>query len=211
MAAGPRLQQPEPTEEERRERLKLLFGDGASQKIAERTAAKKKAAAAEEAVEIQMLVEGMQQLDWGAVRLVDVAMTDGPLEASFEPLLDASRLLSVRLDMPLGMLLEEDGGSTADDAAATLAPVVGELLDGGSASSGGVCVGDLLRATTAVKMGMSYPTWQLMLGGVGKPKLQKVLYSTYNEPFETVMAALGSNSQQQQGNGQIILFLERPN
>ena len=122
----------------------------------------------------------------------------------------------------------------------------------GSARNGGVMEGDMLRACTAVKMAMSYPTWNLLLGGVGKPQLQKVpriprlalalaldcsprprprprpwphahpprtiaacgmtiqvLFPTDGESFETVMAALGSNSEAQQGNGQVILFLER--
>ena len=50
-----------------------------------------------------------------------------------------------------------------------------ELLDdGGSAKGGGVEVGDVLRATTAVTMGMSYPAWQLMLGGCAQPRVSVV-------------------------------------
>ena len=198
------------SEEERRKRLQQLFGEEAS-KIADRTAPKKKKAD-EPAREIQMLVEGMQRLEWGAVRLVDVAMTPGPLEASFAPRLPDSDLLSVRLDMPLGMLLEEqaaDEQSNADGGSGPPSAVVAELLNDGSARTGGVQEGDVLRACTAVRMAMSYPTWNLLLGGVGKPSLQKVLFQADGESFETVMAALGSNSQTQQGNGQVILFLER--
>ena len=84
----------------------------------------------------------------------------------------------MRLDMPLGMLLEEitlPPAAGADAAAnGTVAVAVAELFDEGSAISGGVRLGDLVRATTAVTMAMSYPAWQLMLGGVGKPSLQKV-------------------------------------
>ena len=32
---------------------------------------------------------------------------------------------------------------------------------------------------------------------------------TEDEPFEKTMAAIGSNSQAQQGNGQVVLVLER--
>jgi len=190
---------------ERQERLRQLFGDDAA-KIAERTAPKKSAAAAAEPAEIQMLIEGMQQLDWGAVRLVDVDMAPGPLEASFQPLLEKSSLLSARLELPLGMLLEEE--ASAAEAPPRL--VVAELLKGGSAREGGLLEGDLLRATTAMSMAMSYPTWNLLLGGVGRPSFQKVLLPTENEPFEKVMQALGSNSQEAGGNGQVIIFIERP-
>ena len=51
----------------------------------------------------------------------------------------------------------------------------------------------MLRGTTAVTMDMSYPTWQLMLGGVGTPKMQKQLLPVDAKlPFEQLMAALGS-------------------
>jgi hypothetical protein len=187
---------------EERDRLGQLFGEENAAKIMSRAAASsKQSTAAPPAEEILMLQEGMQSLKWGAIRLVDVDMAPGPLEASFEPLLPASVLVCVRLDLPLGMLLEESE---------TGCQVVAELLDGGSARAGGVQEGDLVRATTAVFMGMTYPTWNLMLGGVGKPALQKALMPTLGEPVEKVMAAIGSNARAQQGNGQIVLLLERP-
>ena len=41
------------------------------------------------------------------------------------------------------------------------------------------------------RMGMSYPTWQLMLGGVGTPKMQKMLIPVDAKlPFEQVMAVM---------------------
>ena len=71
-------------------------------------------------------------------------------------------------------------------------------------------VGDVLRGTTAVTMGMSYPTWQLMLGGVGTPKMQKQLLPVDAKlPFEQLMAALASNAKEGSGNGQVVLLLER--
>ena len=57
---------------------------------------------------------------------------------------------------------------------------------------------------------MTDPTWQLMMGGIGQPKLQKMLFATQDEPFEKVMAAIASNAREQQGNGQVVLVLERP-
>jgi hypothetical protein len=61
-----------------------------------------------------------------------------------------------------------------------------------------------------MSMAMSYPTWNLLLGGIGRPKFQKVLLETAGEPFEKIMQALGSNSVNAGGNGQVILFVERP-
>ena len=188
-------------EDERRERLRLLFGED-SARIAEKTAPKRQKAA--DVDDIKMLIEGMQELEFGSIRLVDVNMAPGPLEASFEPLLPSSTLLCVRLEMPLGMILEE-----AESGTAAGAPFVAELLDDSNAGKGGVEVGDVIRASTAVTMGMSYPAWQLIMGGVGRPQLQKVLMPTKGEPFEKVMAAVTSNSAQMQGNGQIVLILER--
>ena len=63
---------------------------------------------------------------------------------------------------------------------------------------------------TGLTMAMSYPAWQVMLGGVGKPSLQKVLVAADGKPLEYVLSALASNSPEQQGNGQVILLLERP-
>lgn len=175
---------------ERRERLRQLFGEAAANKLAK--------PAKPDEPDIAMLVEGMQRLDWGATRLVDVDMAPGPLELSLSPLLPrgSSQLLCVRLDMPLGLLLEEDDADASTDAARKAADdapprprllSVAEVFDEGSAGAGGVRVGDLLRATTIVTMGMSYPTWQLMMGGVGKPALQKVLMPTSGQPFEKVI------------------------
>ena len=191
----------------RRERLAQLFGEDSAGKIAEHTTSTSGGGTkAEEPVpEIQMLVEGMQLLEWGQIRLIDVDMAPGPLELSVAPLLNASSLLCVRLDMPLGMLLEEE-----ETGALSGAMVVGECLEEGSAQAGGVREGDVLRATTACSMQMSYPTWQLMMGGVGQPRLQKILFAAQDEPFEKVMAAIASNMREQQGNGQVVLLLERP-
>ena len=47
-------------------------------------------------------------------------------------------------------------------------------------------------------------------GGGGTPALQKALMPTKGQPFEQVMAAIGSNSRDERGNGQIVLLVERP-
>lgn len=119
---------------------------------------------------MQMLEDGIQRLEWGITRLVDVDMAPGPLEITLQPLEEGSELFCVRLDLPLGMLLEE---SAAVGEGRSAAEVV-ELFDIGSAITNGVRIGDVVRATTACKMGMATPTWQLMLGGIGRPTMQKV-------------------------------------
>mmetsp|Transcript_23762 Transcript_23762/g.58978 ORF Transcript_23762/g.58978 Transcript_23762/m.58978 type:complete len:241 (+) Transcript_23762:13-735(+) len=187
-------------EEERREKLRQLFGDQTAERIVPETAREK---ALSQAMSMKMLQDGVQTLAWGATRLVDVDMAAGPLECALAPRLDGSSLLCLRLEMPLGMLIEE----VEEDFGPAV--VVEELLDEGSARPGGVRKGDLLRACTACTMAMSYPAWQLMLGGVGRPTMQKVLFPTDGEPFGKVLAAIGSNSYEQRGNGQIVLLLER--
>ena len=163
-----RAGEPIESEDERREKLRQLFGEQTADKLVPQKKAEP---------EFLMLVEGMQMLEWGETRLIDVAMAPGPLELSLQPILPAgtSKLLCARLDLPLGMLLEEDDV----DPEATVPGLgpqllrVAELYDSGTAADGGVRVGDLVRGTTFVTMGMSYPTWQLALGGVGRPTLQK--------------------------------------
>ena len=87
--------------------------------------------------------------------------------------------------------------------------VPAHLLRHRSPIAGRAQVGDLVRATTYVTMGMSYPAWQLMLDGVGKPTLLKSVLAAEKASFETVLAAIGSNGQEAQGNGQVVLFVER--
>ena len=194
---------PQPSsEEERLERLRQLFGPQTAEKLTPRRPEP------EPEPEVAMLKDGMQQLSWGAVRLVDVAMAAGPLEMSLQPLLSRSQLHCVRLEQPLGLLLEQE--SQAEQGSASAAVVVVDVLDEGSARGGGVLRGDLVRAVTGLTMAMSYPAWQVMLGGVGKPSLQKVLVAADGKPLEYVLSALASNSPEQQGNGQVILLLERP-
>jgi len=192
-------------EEARREKLRQLFGDQTAERVLPTSANERAASEArQQALDMRMLEEGLQTLEWGTILLVDVDMAPGPLEATLQPLAEGSSLLCVRLDLPLGMLLEET--ETADGASA---PAVVELFDIGSAVTSGVRKGDVVRAATACKMQMATPTWQLMLGGIGRPTMQKMLYVTDGEPFETVLAAISSNSREQQGNGQIVLLVER--
>ena len=58
---------------------------------------KAEAKAQQQALDMQMLMDGIQRLEWGTTRLVDVAMAPGPPEATLDPLVEGSELLCVRL------------------------------------------------------------------------------------------------------------------
>jgi hypothetical protein len=189
------------SEEERRRQLAALYPD-------EELAAKDRPRSSE----VQpMLASGVLRQPWGPLSLVDVFGAEQPLNAVFRPLFDegTSELWVLRMDLPLGILFEE--------AAPGCFEVV-EVLEHGGAN-GRVLPGDTLRAATCVRMVMSYPVWQLALGGIGRPTSQKVLLEITPTPsdggppasFETVMGAIQSNGQGSPGgNGQIILVVERP-
>ena len=42
---------------------------------------------------------------------------------------------------------------------------------------------------------MEMPTWQLLAGGIGVPKVKRFMFSADGQPFEQVMEAVGSNRQ----------------
>lgn len=159
--------------------------------------------------------DGVLAQPWGPLALVDVYGAEAPLEGVFRPICDAgsSRLLVLRMSMPLGLLLEETAPGRFE--------AVETVPEGGA--YGKVQPGDILRATTCVRMAMSYPAWQVMLGGVGRPTAQKKLLQLSPAAdqsggpaggavsFEEMMAAIQSNSQNSPGgNGQVILLVERP-
>ncbi|KAJ1622878.1 hypothetical protein T492DRAFT_1059229 [Pavlovales sp. CCMP2436] len=158
-----------------------------------------------------MQATGVLRQPWGPLSLVDVVGAQSPLDGVFRPLLDAgkSELFVLRMDLPLGILFEEAAPGRFE---------VVEVVEQGGAN-GRVLPGDTLRATTCVRMAMSYPAWQLALGGIGRPTSQKKLLEITPFPsdssppvaFETVMGAIQSNAQGSPGgNGQVILLVERP-
>lgn len=97
-----------------------------------------------------------------------------------------SVILAVEAALPLGIILGED--ETLPGAVR-----VDELIQDGNGAVAGVRVGDLLRACTACQVTMEMPTWQIMAGGIGRPKTSRMMFSTDGRPFEEVMEAVGSN------------------
>ena len=97
-----------------------------------------------------------------------------------------STVFAVQATLPLGIILGESDqipGMTAVD----------EVVEGSNGDLAGVKVGDLLRGCTACQVTMEMPTWQLMAGGIGRPKTTRMMYSADGRPFEEIMEAVGSN------------------
>jgi hypothetical protein len=52
------------------------------------------------------------------------------------------------------------------------------------------------------------PTWQLLAGGIGRPKTMRYMFSTDYKPFELVMEAIASNRMDPEGRS-VLLVVER--
>jgi len=114
-----------------------------------------------------------------------------------------SKILVLESPLPLGIILGEHEtipGLT----------VVDEVGDGSNGQSAGFMVGDLIRACTACRVEMEQPTWQLIVGGIGRPKTMRFIFSTDFKPFETVMDALASNRMDPDERS-VIVVVERRN
>jgi len=98
----------------------------------------------------------------------------------------SSFIMAVEAALPLGIILGED--ETLPGAVR-----VDEVVEDGNGAVSGVKVGDLLRACTACRVTMEMPTWQIMAGGIGRPKTTRMMFSADGRPFEEVMEAVGSN------------------
>jgi len=131
---------------------------------------------------------------------VPILKQDGSVEmerCDFAPLIKSedgklSRIIAIQAPLPLGIILgqsEEMPGLTTVDA----------IVEGGNGALAGVQEGDLLRACTACQVTMDMPTWQLMAGGIGRPKTTRMMFSTDGKVFEEVMDALVSNSMDPEG------------
>ncbi|KAH8092871.1 hypothetical protein JL720_5037 [Aureococcus anophagefferens] len=131
-------------------------------------------------------------------------------ECFFEPRTDAAaELLAIDVPVPCGVILEE-----RDDKNGAPIIVVGAVGEGSNAEAAGVLPGDILRATTAVKQQMEMPTWQLLGGGIGRPRLFRFVFGADLDArpprtFEEVRGAVASNRMDQERRP-AILVVERP-
>jgi hypothetical protein len=113
----------------------------------------------------------------------------------------SSEIIVVQASLPLGMILGESEtlqGMT----------VVDDIADDSNAQLADLRVGDLVRACTACRVEMEQPTWNLIVGGIGRPRVARFMYSIDYQPFEQVMEAVGSNRMDPDGRP-LILVLER--
>ncbi|KAI8470709.1 MAG: hypothetical protein J3K34DRAFT_251035 [Monoraphidium minutum] len=106
-----------------------------------------------------------------------------------------SQVVRADLAFPMGLVFEARGGGGGGG---------GEGDPGGAADAAGIRPGDVLLASSAAMMRMTYPTAQLMFGGVGRPKLMRALVPAGS--FPSAMDAVRSNKQL---GDEITLFLER--
>ena len=114
---------------------------------------------------------------------------------------NVSFITTVQAELPIGVIL----GESEQFAGATVVDEIGENSNGQKA---GLQVGDLVRAFTACRMEMDRPAWQLMAGGIGRPKTVRFMYSADNRPFEEVMEAVASNRMDPQVRP-VLIVIER--
>lgn len=125
-------------------------------------------------------------------------------QVQFAPMLKEkgeSDILVYEASLPLGIILGEHEtipGMTAVD----------EVAEGSNGEAAGIQVGDLLRACTSCRVQMDQPMWQLMAGGIGRPKTMRFMFGTDYQPFEQVMEALAANRMDPEERP-VLLVVER--
>ena len=153
----------------------------------------------------------------------DFSVVDEDVEFAPALPLGTSELLKLTAPLPLGIILEEGGEQEGkedhddggNDGTSSGSPVgrgftwVAEVGGGSNGEAAGVRPGDVLRACTAVKVQMEMPTWQLLGGGIGRPRPFRFIYSVDQRPFEEVMDAVGSNRLDPEARD-VTLVVERP-
>lgn len=125
-------------------------------------------------------------------------------DVEFMPFLNDSQILRLDVKVPCGIVLEQQ----EDDSVAVV-----EVETESNGERAGVRVGDLLRATSALRAQMEMPTWQLIGGGIGRPRLFRFIFGCDlcgppRRRFEDVLAAVASNRDDPEGRP-ALLVLER--
>lgn len=131
-------------------------------------------------------------------------------ECFFEPRTKGgAELLRFDVAVPCGVILQE-----SDDPEGRPIIVVGAVGEGSNAEATGLLPGDILRATSAVRQQMEMSTWQILGGGIGRPRTFRFIFGADldaqpRRDFEEVLGAVGSNRLDPQGRP-AILVVERP-
>jgi hypothetical protein len=139
----------------------------------------------------------------------------------------ASFITTFESMLPLGIIIGEATRTITDSDGSTRSRPYIVIDDMSSMSHGEQCglqVGDILHACTACKVDMELPTWQLLLGGIGRPKTNRYMYAIdtsspqqqvgqppynpNNNLLDNTMNAIASNRIDPEQRP-ILLFIER--
>jgi hypothetical protein len=115
-----------------------------------------------------------------------------------------SYILTCEAPLPLGLVLGE-----SEQFAGAI--VVDEVASDSHGASAGIQCGDIVRAFTACRMQMEQPAWQLMAGGIGRPKMYRYIHAVGVDrrvSFDMHLEALGSNRLDPEQRP-VLLVLER--
>jgi hypothetical protein len=134
-------------------------------------------------------------------RMTKISDGDDNKTAEAGPL---SRIIAFQAPLPLGIVLGQDEQLPMAQRPTT----IDAIAEGGNGENAGVKVGDCLRACTACQVTMEQPTWQLLAGGIGRPKTTRMMFGTDNKPFEEVMNAIVSNQMDPESQD-VWLVIER--
>mmetsp|Transcript_26781 Transcript_26781/g.54134 ORF Transcript_26781/g.54134 Transcript_26781/m.54134 type:complete len:307 (+) Transcript_26781:59-979(+) len=121
-----------------------------------------------------------------------------------------SRILTIQSPLPLGILLgsiNTDSFDSSNPMTSTIT-TIDEITSTSNAYVAGARQNDIVRAITACQTTMTTPTWQLLAGGIGQPKIKRFIYGVDGRPLEEVMEAVGSNRMDAEGRD-VWLVLER--
>jgi hypothetical protein len=125
-----------------------------------------------------------------------------------------SKIGAVESALPLGIIIGE--AVTKIEETSKIRPyiVIDEVSADSFGAQSGLQVGDIVHACTACKMDMEMPTWQLLLGGIGRPKTNRYMHSVgtsvsgTNLLLESTMEAIASNRMDPEQRP-ILLVYER--
>jgi hypothetical protein len=143
------------------------------------------------------ILKEQQQLQERYSVMVPILKPDGTTvveRCTFTPVYKdgTTYITTIESDLPLGIIIGEtmtgttneidnDGTSTSTSTTTTDNNKVYITIDEVSPNSNGAIhglrPGDIIHACTACKVDMELPTWQLLLGGIGRPKTNRYMYS----------------------------------
>eukprot|EP00536_Pseudo-nitzschia_multiseries_P009164 jgi/Psemu1/22528/gm1.22528_g len=172
-----------------------------------------KAAAEQQKRQIAVFGDGtvsMERCDFAPRLVAPAGDSDTDTDSNTEPE-PISRILALQAPLPLGIVLgQEDYDSSNKSYYKATPPItVDDLAETGNAASAGIRRGDVLRACTACQVTMEQPTWQLLAGGIGRPKTTRMMVGTDDKALEEVLETIASNGMDPEGRN-VWLVVERP-